>query len=97
MPTTDMQWLIDQIGKPIPCGLCRSPRASADLKEIIVPGAVIFDGEVVVFALGEARDGDAADDSGTFDVEGEAAAVRGVVGVGEAVAFGEGAVVLLER
>jgi hypothetical protein len=56
-----------------------------------------FDGEVVVFALGEAGDGDAADDSGAVDVEGEAAAVGGVVGVGEAVAFGEGAVVLLER
>ena len=56
-----------------------------------------FDDEVVVFALRKAGDGDAADDSGAIDVEGKAAAVRGVVGVGEAVAFGEGAVVLREH
>ncbi len=41
-----------------------------------------FDDEVVVFALGEAGDGDAADDAGSGDVDGEAAAVGGVVGVG---------------
>jgi hypothetical protein len=56
-----------------------------------------FDDEVVVFALWEAGDGDAADDAGAGDVDREAAAVGGVVGVGEVVAFAEGAVALLER
>jgi hypothetical protein len=56
-----------------------------------------FDDEVVVVALGQAGDGDRADDAGAGDVDGEAAAVGGVVGVGETVAFAEGAVVLLER
>ncbi len=55
-----------------------------------------FDDEVVVFALCEARDGDAADDAGSGDVDGEAAAVGGVVGVGKVVAVVEGAVGLLE-
>jgi hypothetical protein len=56
-----------------------------------------FDDEVVVVALGQAGDGDRADDAGAGDVDGEAAAMGGVVGVGETVAFAEGAVVLLER
>jgi len=55
-----------------------------------------FDDEVVIFALGKAGDGDRADDSGAGDVDGKAAAVSGVVGVGEVVAFVEGAVGLLE-
>ena len=55
-----------------------------------------FDDEIVVFALGEAGDGDAADDAGSGDVDGEAAAVGGVVGVGKVVAVGEGAVGLGE-
>ena len=56
-----------------------------------------FDDEVVIFALGEAGDGDCADDAGAGDVDGEAAAVGGVVGVGEVVAVAEGAVGLLEH
>lgn len=56
-----------------------------------------FDDDVVVFALGKAGDGDAADDSGSFDVEGKAAAVGGVVGVGEVVALAEGEAALFER
>ena len=55
-----------------------------------------FDGEVVVFALGEAGDGDCSDDSCVGDDDGEAAAVGGVVGFGEVVAGFEGEVVLLE-
>ena len=58
--------------------------------------AECFDDEVVIFALGEAGDGDRADDAGSGDVDGEAAAVDGVVVFGEAVPFGEGGVVLLE-
>ena len=38
-----------------------------------------FDDKVVVFALGQAGDGDRAHNSGACDVEGEAAAVGGVV------------------
>ena len=55
-----------------------------------------FDDEVVVFALSEAGDGDAADDAGSGDVDGETAAVGGVVGVGKVVAVVEGAVGLLK-
>jgi hypothetical protein len=55
-----------------------------------------FDDEVVIFALGQAGDRDAADDAGAGDVDREAAAVSGVVGVGQVVAFAEGAVGLLE-
>ena len=51
----------------------------------------------MVFALGESGDGDGADDSGSDDVDGEAASVSGVVGVGKVVAVGEGAVGLLEE
>ena len=49
-----------------------------------------FDDELVVDALGEAGDGDAAEDSGAGDGEGEGAAVGGVVGFGKGVLFGEG-------
>ena len=55
-----------------------------------------FDDEVVVVALGQAGDCDRADDAGARDVNREAAAVGGVVGVGEAVAFAEVAAVLFE-
>jgi hypothetical protein len=56
-----------------------------------------FDGEVVVFALREARDGDGTDDASSGDVDREAATVCGVVGVGEAVAFGELTALLFEK
>ena len=56
-----------------------------------------FDDEVVVVALRQAGDRDRADDACAGDVDGEAAAVGGVVGVGEAVAFAEDAVILFER
>lgn len=51
----------------------------------------------MVFALWKAGDGDAADDAGTVDVDGKAAAVGGVVGVGEVVPVRKGAVALFER
>src|SRR6185503_2776296 len=49
------------------------------------------------FALGQAGDGDRAEDACSGDVDGEAAAVSGVVGFGESVLFGDGGVVLLEE
>ena len=55
-----------------------------------------FDDEVVVFALGKAGDRDGADDASARDVDGKAASVSGVVGVGKVVAVGEGAVGLFE-
>ena len=55
-----------------------------------------FDDEVVVFALREAGDGDAADDACSGDVKGKAAAVGSVVSVGKTVFFGEGRFGLLE-
>ncbi len=59
--------------------------------------AECFDDEIVVFALGESGDSYGADDSCACDVNGEAAAVGGVVGVGEVVTVGEGAVGLFEE
>jgi hypothetical protein len=53
-------------------------------------------GEVVVFTLGEAGDGDGSDDAGVGDDDGEAAAVGGVVGFGEVVTVAKGDVILLE-
>ena len=55
-----------------------------------------FDHQVVVFALGQPGDGDAADDAGSGDVDGEAAAMSGVVGVGQPVSLAQGSVVELE-
>ena len=49
-----------------------------------------FDDELVVGALGQAGDGDAAEDAGAGDGEREGAAMGGVVGLGEGVLFGEG-------
>lgn len=63
------------------------------LLELVAEG---FDDEVVVFALGQAGDGDRADDACSGDVDGEAAAVGGVVGVGQRVFFGERGVVVPE-
>jgi hypothetical protein len=56
-----------------------------------------FDDEVVVVPLCQAGYGGRADDACAGHVDGEAAAMRGVVGVGQAVAFGEGTVGVLER
>src|SRR5258708_19148565 len=56
-----------------------------------------FDDEVVVFALGEAGDGNGADDAGGGDVDGEAAAVSGIVSVGQRVAFGKLPALLFEK
>ena len=53
------------------------------------------DDEVVVVALGKAGEDDGADE-GVGDAEGEASAVRGVVGEGEAVAGFEGLLVELK-
>ena len=64
---------------------------------VVVEGdAEGFDGEVVVFALGEAGDGDSAYDACSGDGDRDAAAVGGVVGVGEAVLLVEGGAVVLE-
>jgi hypothetical protein len=56
-----------------------------------------FDNEIVVLALGEAGDGDGADDAGSGDLDREAAAVGGVVGVGQGVPGVEGQSCLLQR
>ena len=55
-----------------------------------------LDDEVVVLALGEAGDGDAADDAGAGDMDGEAAAVGSVVRIGQGVLLSEGGLVLLQ-
>lgn len=48
-----------------------------------------LDGEFVIVALGQAGDGDAADDACALDANGEAAAVGGVVDGGEPLFFFE--------
>ena len=58
--------------------------------------AETFNGEIVVVALRKPGDGDTADDSGASDVDGEAAAMGGVVGVRESVFFAEGCAGVLE-
>ena len=75
-------------------------RQSASLSGVVIaPGeqAKGFDDEVVVVALGEARDRDGADDAGVGNVQGEAAAVGGIVLFGEVVALAELASGLLEQ
>ena len=56
-----------------------------------------LDDEVVVLALGQARDGDRTDDAGVLNDEREAAAVRGVVLFGQVVAGREGEAILQEQ
>jgi hypothetical protein len=56
-----------------------------------------FDDQVMVFALRQAGDGDAADGACSCDFEGKAAAVRGIFGVGQRVFFGERGVVVFEE
>jgi hypothetical protein len=34
-------WLLSRLGQPVPCELCRTETARADLREITVPGAVV--------------------------------------------------------
>jgi hypothetical protein len=36
-----MQWLIDRIGKPIPCSLCGTPTDPQRLRERWMPGAIV--------------------------------------------------------
>ena len=43
-----MDGLLALMGQPVPCEICRTPTATADLTETRVPGAVIFDGTIVV-------------------------------------------------
>ena len=56
-----------------------------------------FDHEVVVFALGQARDGDSANDARACDVNGEAAPVGGVVFQRQVVSDGEAEAGLFEE
>src|ERR1019366_3863326 len=49
-----------------------------------------FDDEVVILALGQAGYGDGADDSGARDDDREAAAMRGVIFLGQVIAGAEG-------
>lgn len=40
--------LLDLIGQPVPCALCKTVTPVDQLREVSVPGAVIFDGEITV-------------------------------------------------
>ena len=55
-----------------------------------------FYDQIVVFALGQAGDGYAADDACSGDLQREAAAVGGVFRIGQSVFFGERCVVVLQ-
>jgi hypothetical protein len=46
MPDNLVRFLIDNIGRPHPCDLCGRP--STQLREVWLPGAIIFDGRTVV-------------------------------------------------
>lgn len=46
MPENLSRFLIDNIGRPHPCGICGRP--STQLREVLLPGAVIFDGQITV-------------------------------------------------
>lgn len=46
-----MDDLLDRIGQPIPCALCRTPTPAADLTERSVPGHLIVEWDVVVDRL----------------------------------------------
>jgi len=41
-------WLIDQLGKPIPCEICRTPTSPEDLMECRVPGLLITEWDMVL-------------------------------------------------
>ena len=55
-----------------------------------------FDDQVMVFALRQTGDGDAADDACSCDFEGKAAAVGGIFGVGQRIFFDKRCVVVFE-
>jgi hypothetical protein len=46
------EWLASQAGQPIPCSICQAPTPSAQLRETLLPGALAFDGEIVVQSVG---------------------------------------------
>lgn len=77
-------------------GLSRPVRQPKTLVVVVQLAADGFDDQVMVFALGQAGDGDASDDAGSGDMDGKAAAVSGVFGVGESVSLAECGVVELE-
>jgi hypothetical protein len=45
-------WILDRIGEPIPCELCGTPTAPADLTECRVPGMLIAEWDIVVDRIG---------------------------------------------
>lgn len=46
------EWLASRAGQPIPCSICQTPTPSSQLRETLLPGAIAFDGEVVVQSVG---------------------------------------------
>ncbi len=56
-----------------------------------------FNHQVVVFALGKARDGDRANNSRASDMDGETSSVRGIVFQRQVVSLGEGEPGLLQQ
>lgn len=46
MSENGFRFLLDNIGRPHPCGVCGRP--ATWLREVLLPGTVIFNGQVVV-------------------------------------------------
>jgi hypothetical protein len=49
MSENGFRFLLDNIGRPHPCGVCGRP--STRLREVLLPGAAIFNGQVVVHTV----------------------------------------------
>jgi len=80
--------------------VCESERSGWETQGLVVATgdeAESFDHKVMVFAFGQAGDGDRANDSGARDVDGEAASVGGVVFQRQVVPDGEGQAGLFEQ
>lgn len=40
--------LLEQVGKPIPCACCKRPTPTDELREVVVPGILVADWDLVV-------------------------------------------------
>jgi hypothetical protein len=43
-----LQHILDNLGEPIPCAICREPTDRQDLTEATVPGIVIREWDIVI-------------------------------------------------
>jgi hypothetical protein len=48
---TDPNWIIDRVGQPIPCELCRTLTMAVELRELVVPATVLQEWDIVVHRI----------------------------------------------